>query len=176
MMSIALVNFSIEISNVRFSVGLFQRIMLFQSVRQQYSYIATSAITLAFTYALTTLVLPKLAEKGFGSHLLILALFPLLAPLPLVFGVLPATFFVTSHSQTVMNKALQFLDREITGLGYKKKPDDAHRYIPLTPRWLSWEENEICIKRRGDEIALCGPIFTLRSLQQRLKSDLAKLS
>ncbi|MEO7495127.1 MAG: hypothetical protein ABIV04_09260 [Massilia sp.] len=85
-----------------------------------------------------------------------------------VFAALPARFEIITRFQA--QHFARTLDETLVALGYAPRAGGpgAARHYARQSRFLRWKENEIAITVSEHAIAISGPIFTLRLLQQRL--------
>jgi hypothetical protein len=85
-----------------------------------------------------------------------------------VFAALPARFDVATRFHA--RHFVQRLDETIASLGYVPRealPGQRRIYV-RQEALLRWKENEIAVTLSDHAIAISGPVFTLRLLQQRL--------
>lgn len=132
---------------------------------QSWSQFMSLTVTLAIGLPLIAMLFMLLDPTAPLAYIIIPVAVGGLAP---VFAALPARFEVITrfHAQHFART----LDETLVAMGYVPRTGavGGARHYTRQSRFLRWKENEIAVQVSEHAIAITGPIFTLRLLQQRL--------
>ncbi len=165
---------AVIISPVRVTVGIWRRLLIFQSFRQLTSFSVCVAAAFAIGGLGAPLVLPALESKANWPVVALISV--LVGSLPSAIGAIPSAFSIITQDEGVAS-FIQRLDEGIRLIGYHvfAKNRDRTSYSTSHPAWLRWNENTIVVEIKSPRlIVVTGPLFSLSRLRDRLSESVKR--